>query len=100
MISTLETRKIIMEKFGVEFMFIQCFSSKILTRDIYYLCTKKKRIYPRGYVALSTNKERLKIDKMCMQLYIFFYIFRRKISKNFVTTLTFIYMLCSCSVVN
>jgi hypothetical protein len=76
--NNLKTRKISMEKFGV--VFILCFSSKILTRDISYLC-KKKRIYVREDVAISTNKERLKINEMCMQLYIFLNIFRRKISE-------------------
>jgi hypothetical protein len=39
--STLETRKIAMEKFGVLFMFIQCFSSQILTRDLLFVYKKK-----------------------------------------------------------
>jgi hypothetical protein len=38
--NNLKTRKICMEKFGV--VFILCFSSKILTRDISYLCKKKE----------------------------------------------------------
>jgi hypothetical protein len=36
--NNLKTRKITIEKFGVAFMFIQCFSSKILT----IICVQKK----------------------------------------------------------